>query len=194
VPTEQMLTRAREALPELPAARAQRFESDLGLPEETAKLLAFRSELGDYFEAALAADSADARTLANWVRNELVQRLGDTDPAESKITPEALARLVGMVEAKSVSQSNAKEVLGVLVEEGGDPAQIVEQRGMSMAADDELESIVSRVIEADPDAVEQIRSGNQKAIGALMGAIMRETKGRADGKEVQRLIRERIGG
>jgi aspartyl-tRNA(Asn)/glutamyl-tRNA(Gln) amidotransferase subunit B len=70
----------------------------------------------------------------------------------------------------------------------------VEQRGMSMAADDELESIVSRVIEADPDAVEQIRSGNQKAIGALMGAIMRETKGRADGKEVQRLIRERIGG
>jgi aspartyl-tRNA(Asn)/glutamyl-tRNA(Gln) amidotransferase subunit B len=194
VPTEQMLTRAREALPELPAARAQRFESDLGLPEETAKLLAFRSELGDYFEEALAADSADARTLANWVRNELVQRLGDTDPADSKITPEALAQLVGMVEAKSVSQSNAKEVLGVLVEEGGDPAQIVEQRGMSMAGDDELESIVSRAIEADPAAVEQIKSGNQKAIGALMGAIMRETKGRADGKEVQRLIRERIGG
>jgi aspartyl-tRNA(Asn)/glutamyl-tRNA(Gln) amidotransferase subunit B len=193
VPTEAMLERARAALPELPAARAERFESDLGLPEETAKLLAFRSELGDYFEAALAADSADARTLANWVRNELVQRLGDTDPAESKITPEALAQLVGMVEAKSVSQSAAKEVLGVLVDEGGDPAKIVEERGMSMAGDDELESIVSRAIEADPDAVEQIKSGNQKAIGALMGAIMRETKGRADGKEVQRLIRERIG-
>src|SRR3954467_1258642 len=188
VPTEQMLERARAALPELPAERAKRFESDLGLPEETAKLLAFRGELGDYFEAALAADSADARTLANWVRNELVQRLGDTDPAESKITPEALASLVGMVEAKSVSQSNAKEVLAVLVEEGGDPARIVEERGMAMAGDDELESIVSRAIEADPDAVEQIKSGNQKAIGALMGAIMRETKGRVDGKEVQRLI------
>jgi aspartyl-tRNA(Asn)/glutamyl-tRNA(Gln) amidotransferase subunit B len=64
---------------------------------------------------------------------------------------------------------------------------------MTMAADDELESIVARAIEADPDAVEQIKSGNQKAIGALMGAIMRETQGRADGKEVQRLIRERIG-
>jgi aspartyl-tRNA(Asn)/glutamyl-tRNA(Gln) amidotransferase subunit B len=194
VPTEQMLERARAALPELPAERAQRFESDLGLPEETAKLLAFRGELGDYFEAALAADSADARTLANWVRNELVQRLGDTDPAESKISPQALATLVGMVEAKSVSQSNAKEVLAVLVEEGGDPARIVEERGMAMAGDDELESIVSRAIEADPAAVEQIKSGNQKAIGALMGAVMRETKGRADGKEVQRLIRERIGG
>ncbi len=193
VPTEQMLERARAALPELPAARAERFETELGLPEETARLLAFRGELGDYFEAALASDSADARTLANWVRNELVQRLGDTDPADSNITPQALAQLVGMVEAKNVSQSNAKEVLRVLVEEGGDPARIVEERGMTMAADDELESIVARAIEADPDAVEQIKSGNQKAIGALMGAIMRETQGRADGKEVQRLIRERIG-
>jgi aspartyl-tRNA(Asn)/glutamyl-tRNA(Gln) amidotransferase subunit B len=156
-------------------------------------MFAFRTELGDYYEAALAADSADARALANWVRNELVQRLGDADPAGSKVTPAALAQLVTMVEGKSVSQSAAKEVLGVLVDEGGDPAAIVEQRGLALAGSDELESIVERVLEADPDAVEAIKGGNQKAIGALMGAIMRETKGRADGKEVQRLIRERIG-
>src|SRR5439155_664531 len=71
--------------------------------------------------------------------------------------------------------------------------RFVSDRGMAMAGDDELESIVSRAIEADPAAVEEIKSGNQKAIGALMGGVMRETKGRADGKEVQRLIRERIG-
>ncbi len=195
VPTEEMLERARSALPELPAERAERFEQELGLPEETAKLLAFRGELGDYFEAALAADSADARALANWVRNELVQQLGaDADPAESKVTPAALAQLVTMVEGKSVSHNAARDVLGVLVEEGGDPQVIVEERGLAMAGGDELETIVARVIEADPAAVEQIKLGNQKAIGALMGAIMRETKGRADGKEVQRLIRERIGG
>jgi aspartyl-tRNA(Asn)/glutamyl-tRNA(Gln) amidotransferase subunit B len=193
VPTEAMLERARAAIPELPAARAQRFESDLGLPEETARMLAFRTELGDYFEEALAADSADARTLANWVRNELVQRIGETDPSESKVTPAALARLVGMVEGKGVSQSAAKTVLDALVESGGDPQQIVEQQGLALADSGELDSIVERVIEADPAAVEQIKSGNQKAIGALMGAVMRETKGRADGKEVQRLIREKIG-
>jgi aspartyl-tRNA(Asn)/glutamyl-tRNA(Gln) amidotransferase subunit B len=192
-PTEEMLERARAALPELPAARAERFERDLGLAEETARMLAWRTELGDYFENALAADSADARTLANWVRNELVQRIGEADPAETKVTPAALAQLVAMVEAKGVSQSNAKEVLAVLVEQGGDPKQIVEERGLALAGADELASIVDRVIEADPAAVEQIRSGNQKAIGALMGAVMRETKGRADGKEVQQLIRERIG-
>ena len=192
-PTEEMLQRARAAIPELPAQRAERFERELELPADTAKLLAFRTELGDYFEEALAADSADARTLANWVRNELVQQLGDTDPAESKVTPSALAQLVGMVEGRSVSQSAAKEVLGVLVDEGGDPQKIVDERGLALADTGELESIVQRAMDADPDAVEAIRSGNQKAIGALMGAVMRETKGRADGKEVQRLIRERIG-
>jgi aspartyl-tRNA(Asn)/glutamyl-tRNA(Gln) amidotransferase subunit B len=192
-PTEEMLERARAAIPELPAQRAERFERELELPADTAKLLAFRTELGDYFEEALASDSADARTLANWVRNELVQRLGETDPAESKVTPAALAQLVGMVEGRSVSQSAAKEVLGVLVDEGGDPHRIVEERGLALADTGELESIVQRAMDSDPDAVEAIRSGNQKAIGALMGAVMRETKGRADGKEVQRLIRERIG-
>ena len=193
VPTTEMLERARAAIPELPAARAARFESDLGLPEETARMLAFRTELGDYFEEALRTDSADARTLANWVRNELVQRIGEADPSESKVTPTALAQLVGMVEGKSVSQSAAKTVLDALVEAGGDPRQIVEQQGLALAGSGELDSIVQAAIEADPAAVEQIKSGNQKAIGALMGAIMRETKGRADGQEVQRLIREKIG-
>src|ERR671934_535045 len=126
-PTEAMLERARSAIPELPAARAERFASELGLPDETARLFAFRTELGDYFEEALAADSADARTLANWVRNELVQRIGEADPAHTKVTPAALARLVGMVEGKAVSRSAAQEVLAVLVEEGGDPQAIIEE-------------------------------------------------------------------
>jgi aspartyl-tRNA(Asn)/glutamyl-tRNA(Gln) amidotransferase subunit B len=194
VPSTEMLERARSAIPELPAARAERFESDLGLPGETARMLAFRTELGDYFEEALAADSADARTLANWVRNELVKRIGEADPAESNVTPAALAQLVGMVEGKSVSQSAAKTVLDALVEGGGDPQRIVEQQGLAAMDDSgELDSIVQQAIDADPAAVEQIKSGNQKAIGALMGAVMRETKGRADGQEVQRLIREKIG-
>jgi aspartyl-tRNA(Asn)/glutamyl-tRNA(Gln) amidotransferase subunit B len=193
-PTEQMLERARSAIPELPAQRAERFEGELGLPEETARMLAFRTDLGDYFEAALAADSADAKTLANWVRNELVQRIGEADPAQSKVTPAALAQLVGMVEGKTVSRSAAGTVLDALVESGGDPQQIVEEKGLAAMDDSgELDSIVQSAIDADPDAVEQIKSGNPKAIGALMGAIMRETQGRADGKEVQRLIREKIG-
>jgi aspartyl-tRNA(Asn)/glutamyl-tRNA(Gln) amidotransferase subunit B len=193
-PTEQMLKRARDALPELPARRAERFERELGLPADTAKLLAFRGELGDYFEEALATMDGDgAKALANWITVELVARLGDTEPADSPVEPAALARLVELVSRKAVSHSAGKEVLDVLAAEGGDPEAIVESRGLSMAGDDELGVIVDRAIEADPSAVEQVKAGNQKAIGALVGAVMRETKGRADGGEVQRLLREKLG-
>jgi aspartyl-tRNA(Asn)/glutamyl-tRNA(Gln) amidotransferase subunit B len=192
-PTEEMLSRAREALPELPAARAERLERELGLPGDAAKLLAFRSELGDFYEAALSADGGDPRTLANWTTNELTARIGDADPAATKLEPAAFARLVGMVAAKQVSASAGKEVLDVLVSEGGDPAAVVESKGLGRAGEDELGAIVDRAIADNGDAVEKIRAGKDAAIGAIVGAVMRETKGRADGGEVQRLIRERLG-
>lgn len=191
-PTEEMLERARSALPELPAQRIERFKQELGLADDTARLLSHEPELGDFFERALAADSADPRTLANWVTNEVRARLGDRAPAESKLDPGALARLVSMVTDKSVSQSAAKEVLATLVDEGGDPAAIVEAQGLGRAGEDELVAIVERAMAAQADAVEKIRAGNDKAIGAVVGAVMKETKGRADGGEVQRLIRERL--
>jgi aspartyl-tRNA(Asn)/glutamyl-tRNA(Gln) amidotransferase subunit B len=194
-PTEEMLHRAREAIPELPAERAERLEREFELPGETARLLAFRTELGDYFEEAVRAGdgAADARQLANWVTGELVARLGDAPPAESRVGPGSLARLVAMVSGKQVSASAAKEVLDAMAAEGGEPDAIVAAQGLGRAGEDELAGIVERAIEEQADAVEKIRQGNQKAIGAIMGAVMRETKGRADGAEVQRMIRERIG-
>jgi aspartyl-tRNA(Asn)/glutamyl-tRNA(Gln) amidotransferase subunit B len=193
-PTEEMLTRAREALPELPAARAERLERELGLSGDAAKLLAFRSDLGDFYEAALSGDGGgDPRTLANWTTNELTARIGDADPAATKLEPGAFARLVGMVAAKEVSASAGKEVLDVLVAEGGDPAAVVESKGLGRAGEDELGAVVDQAIAANGDAVEKYRAGKKAAIGAIVGAVMRETKGRADGGEVQRLIRERLG-
>ena len=97
-----------------------------------------------------------------------------------------------MVGEKAVSAAAARQVLGVLVAEGGDPAAIVEREGLGAPGADELGEIVDRAIAENADAVEKIRAGKDKAIGAIMGAVMRETKGRADGGEVQRLIRERL--
>jgi aspartyl-tRNA(Asn)/glutamyl-tRNA(Gln) amidotransferase subunit B len=191
-PTHEMLERARSALPELPAERAERFESELGVPAAAARMLAFRAELGDLLESALAAGGADARALANWVTNEVAARIGDADPAETRLDPAALAALVAMVEGGEVPRSAAKDVLDVLVDEGGDPREIVASRGLGAAGSDELAEIVDRAIADNADAVEKIRAGNDKAIGAVVGAVMREAKGRADGGEVQRLIRERI--
>jgi aspartyl-tRNA(Asn)/glutamyl-tRNA(Gln) amidotransferase subunit B len=193
VPTEAMLERAREALPELPAARATRFQQELDLPADAAKLLAFRTELGDFFEAAVAAAGAetDARTLANWIANEL-PRVGDGDPTATKLEPAAFASLVAMVEAKEVSRSSAKEVLDELAAHGGDPRTIVGEQDLGGAGEDELAAIVEQAMAEQPDAVEKIRAGNDKAIGAIVGAVMRATKGRADGGDVQRLVRERL--
>ena len=137
-PTEAMLERARAALPELPAARAERLERELGLTAETARLLAFRGELGDFYEAALAADGEHPRRLANWTINELTAAIGDGDPADTKLEPPALARLVAMVADREVAASAAHEVLAVLIAEGGDPAEVVESRGLGRAGEDEL--------------------------------------------------------
>jgi aspartyl-tRNA(Asn)/glutamyl-tRNA(Gln) amidotransferase subunit B len=192
--TTQMLDAARDAMPELPAAREERLQG-LGITAANARRLAWRTELGDYFEAALASDGTEAQPLANWVCNELVARVGEEDPSQSKVSPDALAKLVALVGSKAVTVSNAKVVLDRLVEVGGDPAAIVEAEGLGSmgGGDDELTPIVEAALAANADAAQKIKAGNMKAIGAIIGHVMRETKGRADGSEVTRIVREKLG-
>ena len=199
-PTEEMLREARESLPELPAARMARYEAELGLSPGAATLLVADPETAGYFErAAGAAEGVEPRIVANWVTGELAAALrqggGEGGAAESKVEPEALAALVIMVGEKKISHGSGKQVLATLVAEGGDPATIVEREGLAQISDSgELEAIVAAAIEANPAAAEQVRAGNQKAIGAIVGPVMKETKGRADGGEVNRLIKEKLGG
>ena len=209
----EMREAVRAELPELPAARAARFERELGLSPERAREFAFRAELGDYFERVLAANGgapadagrapadpvgvpADPVGVANWIP-QLVERIGsDADPAQSKVAPEALATLVAMVGAKEVGREAARDVLTRLVAEGGDPRAIVEAEGLgSIGADDGgISELIDRAIAADPAAADKVRAGNMNAIGPLVGHVMRETKGRADGAEVRELIRARLAG
>jgi aspartyl-tRNA(Asn)/glutamyl-tRNA(Gln) amidotransferase subunit B len=188
-----MVERARAALPELPAARAERFERELGLTADSAKLLAWRAELGDYFEAALSTNGVEPQPLANWV-NELVARIDVEDPAESKVQPGALATLVGLVSERKVTQGAAKQVLDTLVAEGGDPASIVEREGLTaIEGGGELDPVVQAALDANPEIAERLRSGDMKPIGVIVGHVMRETRGRADGGEVTRLVRAKLG-
>jgi aspartyl-tRNA(Asn)/glutamyl-tRNA(Gln) amidotransferase subunit B len=197
-PTEEMVSAAREELPELPGARRERYRVEAGLSEEAATTLAFQGELGEYFERALeAADGVSAKAIANWVTGELVARLReageDAGPLSSNVSPEAVASLAGLVEDRTISHGAAKQVLATLVAEGGDPSEIVERQGLAQISDEsELAAIVERAIDAEAEAAEQVRSGNEKAIGRIVGAVMRETQGRADGGAVKRLIHEKL--
>jgi aspartyl-tRNA(Asn)/glutamyl-tRNA(Gln) amidotransferase subunit B len=197
-PTEEMLREARESLPELPAARMARYEAEVGLSPEVAALLAADPETAEFFERVCKeAEGVEAQVVANWVTGELtavLRQVGDKEGiAEPSVDAHSLGLLIDMVAEKRISHGSAKKVLSMMVTEGGDPEGIVEREGLAQISDSsELEAIVATVIEANPEAAEQIRAGNNKAIGAIVGAVMKETKGRADGGEVNRLIKEQL--
>ncbi len=183
-PTEEMLSDARAALPELPAAREGRYASELGLPAAQARQLAYDGELGDFFETALAAGDASAAALANWITGE---------PSTREVAAPSIASLVAMVEQGKVTNQAGREVLAKLAANGGDPAEIVEREGLGRVEDSsELEAIVAAAIEAHPDEAEKVKAGTGQAIGPIVGYVMRETKGRADGGEVTKLIRAKL--
>jgi aspartyl-tRNA(Asn)/glutamyl-tRNA(Gln) amidotransferase subunit B len=207
-PSEEMIEQARESLPELPEARIARYEETMGLEAEPAKLLAGDPDLAGYFErvggeagaeVGAGAGGVEPRVVANWITGDLVAALRQAGKAEESFTaptvPEtSLARLIELVATHKISHGAGKQVLSTLVAEGGDPAAIVEREGLAQISDSgELESIVAAAIDANPKAAEQIRAGNGKAIGAIVGAVMKETQGRADGGEVNRLIKEKLG-
>jgi len=192
---ERMLGDARAAMSELPAERAERLQREHALSAESAQLLAFRSELGDFFDAALAVHvDVSAQTLANWVTVELSGRVDDAGLAHAQVTPRALAELAGMVASKQISVGAGRQVLDRLVAEGGEPRAIVEAEGLAaIDGGDELAAIVAAALAANADAAERVREGNAKAIGPIVGHVMRETRGRADGTEVARLVQEQLG-
>jgi aspartyl-tRNA(Asn)/glutamyl-tRNA(Gln) amidotransferase subunit B len=204
---QTMLDAAVGAIGELPATRAERLERTLGLSSESARQLAFRAELGDYFELALgaAADPAPpAQALANWIASDLMVRLDDGagaggegaggNPIFSRVEPAAMALLVGLASSKRISVGAARQVLDRLVAEGGDPLAIVEAEGLAaIDSAEDLGAIVAAALAANGDAAERVRGGNAKAIGPIVGYVMRETKGRADGGEVTRLVNQQLG-
>jgi aspartyl-tRNA(Asn)/glutamyl-tRNA(Gln) amidotransferase subunit B len=193
--SQQMIDGARADMVELPADRAARFQRELALSSESAQQLAFRVGLADFFEAALGVQvDVSAQTLANWVTVELAGRLEDGDLAQAQVSPRALAELAGMVASKQISVGAGRQVLDKLVVEGGEPRAIVEAEGLAaIGGEDQLAGIVAAALQANADAAQRVREGNAKAIGPIVGHVMRETNGRADGTEVARLVHEQLG-
>jgi aspartyl-tRNA(Asn)/glutamyl-tRNA(Gln) amidotransferase subunit B len=187
-PTEAMIHEAAESLPELPEARRERYREELGLPDAAATQLANDEEAGEYFEAVLAhADGAEPKLVANWLINDLAALVRERDGENPD--PEPVARLIRMVVAGDVNRSVGRQILETLVTEGGDPAELAK----GYETDTDLGEIVDRALAAEPEAAAKVKAGEMRAIGPLVGAVMRETKGAADGGEVTKLIREKLG-
>jgi aspartyl-tRNA(Asn)/glutamyl-tRNA(Gln) amidotransferase subunit B len=190
-PSEEMLREARETLPELPAARAARYEG-LGLDADLAVYFAARPEEASYFEEVAAElPGAESRAVSLFISRDYKAAV---PPGTETLAPKRTGEVFTLIAERKITAPSGVEVLKALAEDDGDPAKIAEERGFLLISDSgELEGIVEAAIAANEAAAEQIRSGNGKAIGAIVGAVMKETKGRADGGEVTRLIREKLG-
>ena len=182
----------RRRMPEL-AERFERYRADLGLPEDDADLLSGDPAVAALFETALA-EGASARAVANWVVNELLRELKDRSVDDLPFEGRALGRLVGLLEAGTITGRVAKELFARMVEEGGDPEEIVRSEGLEQISDrEELESLVTRAIADHPDQAARYREGQSGLLGFFVGQVMRSTGGKANPELVATLIRERLG-
>ncbi|MBJ7472041.1 MAG: Asp-tRNA(Asn)/Glu-tRNA(Gln) amidotransferase GatCAB subunit B, partial [Solirubrobacteraceae bacterium] len=191
--TAEMVERAKAAMPELPHEREARFV-ELGVEQGAARQMSWQPELGDLFEEALKADASNPKPLAALITNELVGRLDDGELSSSKASPASLAQLVALTADGKVSTSGARTVLDKLVADGGDPAAIIEAEGLgAIGGGDELTPIIQAALDANPEVAEKLKGGDMKPIGVIIGAVMKETRGRADGKEVTKIARGLLG-
>jgi aspartyl-tRNA(Asn)/glutamyl-tRNA(Gln) amidotransferase subunit B len=186
--------RLAQALPELPDARRRRFIAQYGLPEYDAALLTQSRGLADYFEAA-AGRSGNPKAASNWVMGEVLRTMKERaiDIAQLRLTPEALAGLITLVEAGTISSTVAKEVFAKMWDSGRTAAEIVAAEGLAQISDaSSLEPIVRQVVAAHPEIVAEIRAGKDRKFQFLVGQVMKETRGKGDPKIVTDLIRAAI--
>ncbi|MCR4401390.1 MAG: Asp-tRNA(Asn)/Glu-tRNA(Gln) amidotransferase subunit GatB [Firmicutes bacterium] len=192
---EEWVEAVRGTLPELPGDRRERFAREYGIPEYDAAILTESKDLADYFEAAVEAYGKDAKTVSNWVMGELARLMNatDTEIRRVRVAPCALAAMLRMMDDGTISGKIAKTVFEEMFCTGKEPERIVTERGLVQIADeDELARIVDEVVAENRDAADGVRAGNDRAIGFLVGQVMKKTHGRANPQAVNRLLRERL--
>ena len=193
----------RRAMPELPAALAARLQSEYGLSAYDAAGLTASRETAQYFTDALAIAGAAqatqlAKPLSNWVMGELAARLNreERDIAQSPVSPAQLAGLVARIADNTISNSIAKKVFDALWNgEGKDADAIIDAQGLKQVTDaSAIEPIIDEVLAANPKSVEEYRAGKEKAFNALVGQVMKASRGKASPAQVNELLKKKLGG
>ncbi len=180
-------------LPELPDEKKTRFINDFGLSDYDANVLTAELDAAQYFEAV--AQNRDGKLAANWVINELFGRLkkDDTDITESPVSPDQLGAVIDLITKGDISGKIAKDLFEIVYTEGGDPEQIVQERGMKQVTDTgAIEAAVDQVIADNPAQVEKAKA-NPKLAGWFVGQVMKATGGKANPKAVNEMVSAKLG-
>jgi aspartyl-tRNA(Asn)/glutamyl-tRNA(Gln) amidotransferase subunit B len=194
--TAEWIEAVRESLPLLPGARSERYQRELGIPAADAEALVVTRPLAEYFEST-AAEAANPRLAANWVRNEVLRVLNERgiDFDQYKVTPSMLAALIRLVAVGAIGGKAAKEVFDEMSESGEAAAAIVERKGLAQISDPAaIREAAQRVIDRNASQVDQYRGGKVQVFGFLVGQLMKETRGKAKADLANEILRELLDG
>jgi aspartyl-tRNA(Asn)/glutamyl-tRNA(Gln) amidotransferase subunit B len=181
-------------IPELPAQKRHRYETQLGLSAYDARVLTDDREVAEYFEASVAA-GVSPKLVANWITQDIAAYLNNNKASITEIAlkPEILAELVDLIEKGTISNKIGKDILPELIAQGGSAKALVEKKGLTTLSDTaELEKIIDEIIAANPKEVEKFRSGKTNVKGFFVGQVMKKTSGRADPKLTNQLVDEKL--
>ncbi|MGH1048414.1 Asp-tRNA(Asn)/Glu-tRNA(Gln) amidotransferase subunit GatB [Bacillus mycoides] len=184
----------RASIPELPDARKARYVEEVGLPAYDAHVLTLTKEMSDFFEATVA-DGADAKLTSNWLMGEVLAYLNkqQKELKDVALTPAGLAKMVQLIEKGTISSKIAKKVFSELIEKGGDPEEIVKAKGLVQISDEgTLRKVVTEILDNNEQSIEDFKNGKDRAIGFLVGQIMKATKGQANPPLVNKILLEEI--
>ena len=198
--SDEMIEAVRSTMPELPQAMRARFETQYGLSAYDAITLTSNQALARYFEAVAGAQPADAKLAANWVMGEVSSRVNDTglSPADAPVSPPGLAGLLRRIADGTISGKIAKDVFATMWAEGASQAaaadRIIEAQGLKQISDaGAIEKIVDDVLAANQKSVEEFRAGKEKAFNALVGQVMKGSRGKANPTQVNDILRRKLG-
>lgn len=192
--SEEYIEEIRKTLPELPDARKERYMESYGLTSYDADYLTNDKARADYFEAMVAA-GADPKEAANWLMGDFAKKLSQSglEMAAAPVTAAALADLLGLIGKGTISGKIAKQVFSDMWETGKDAETIVKEKGLVQISDTgALEELADRIIAANPQSVADFKAGKKKAVGFLMGQIMKETKGKANPQVVNGILTKKL--
>ena len=192
--SQEWIDEIEASLPESPFARRKRYVEEYGIKEYDADVILQTKESSDFYDATVAA-GADPKLAANWLNTQVNGYLNEeqVEIQDIKLTPENLAQIIKMIKDGTISSKIAKKVFKESIENGTDPKKYVEDKGMVQLSDlSVLEPMVKKVVDDNPQSVEDFKNGKDRAIGFLVGQIMKETRGKANPKVVNELLNKEL--
>lgn len=192
--SDEWVENVRQSIPEMPKERRARYVKELGIPEYDAEVLTLTKTMPDFFEATVQ-NGADAKQASNWLMGEVSAYLNSekVELEDTQLTPENLAAMINLIEDGTISSKIAKKLFRELIQNGGDAKKVVEEKGWVQLSDPaKLLPLITEVLDNNQQSIEDFRNGKDRAIGFLVGQIMKQTRGQANPGVVNKLLMEEI--